>query len=252
MTNLMAPAIRTHPVSHHVRHYIGMLVAMVVGMMVLAPFWSPDRVDLAAGWMATTMAAGMAVWMWHRGHSGASIAEMTAAMYLPFLVLLIPWWAGLVSGEAVLIGGHVLMLPAMVVPLLRHPGHGAPRTHGLLSRWPTVLALLCTVDNMIRPTSMSAWTLLVLPLGYLAIGTFRRTLRPYLRLELAGLAGYLLLIVAALLWGPLFVGIGWLAHAGWDFWHHRRDAVVPKVFSEWCGVLDLVIGVSVIVFALTR
>ena len=244
----MAPPTRTH----HVRHYLEMLAAMAVGMIALGHFWSPARVDLAAAWMATTMAIGMAVWMWHRGHSGAAIAEMTAAMYAPFLLLLIPWWAGLIPGEAVLIGGHLLMLPAMVVPLLRHPEHGPPRTTGWLSRWPTALALVCTVDNMVNPRAVSPWTMLVLPVGYLVIGAFRRTLRPLLRLELAGLGGYLLLIAAALVWGPFVVGIGWLAHAGWDWWHHRRDAVVPRFYAEWCGVVDVVIGVSVLVFAVTR
>ena len=228
---------------------------MTVGMLVLGQFWTPARVDLAALWMATTMSMGMAVWMWHRGHSGAAIGEMTAAMYAPFLLLLIPWWAGLIPGAAVLIGGHLLMLPAMVVPLLRHPSHHEPRTTGWLSRWPTLLALLCTVDLLIHPGALSPWTMLVLPLGYLVIGAARRRLRPLLRLELAGLAAYLLLILAAVVAGPqlssILVGAGWLGHAGWDRWHHLRDAVVPRSYAEWCGVVDAVVGVSVIAFAVT-
>lgn len=133
------------------------------------------------------------------------------------------------------------------------PSSSRPIARGLLSRWPTALALLCTVDNLIDPRGLSPWTMLVLPVGYLVIGAFRRTLRPpMLRLQLAGLAAWLLLIAAALVWGPIVVGIGWLAHAGWDWWHHRHHAVVPKAYAEWCGVVDVVIGVSVIIFALTR
>jgi hypothetical protein len=245
-----------------VRHLIEMVAAMTVGMLVLGPFWAPDRTDLAAGWMATTMSVAMAVWMWHRGHGTAAIGEMTAAMYAPFLILLIPWWAGLVPSEAVILGGHVLMLPAMVLAMLRRIGeytgdHVHPPRTGLLSRWPTALALLCTVDLVIRPQPLAPWTLLALAFGYLIIGTVRRTLhpRPVLIRQLAALAGYLLLILisvfADVVLSTYLVGAGWLAHTGWDYWHHRRDEVVPRAFAEWCGVLDAVVGITVIWYATT-
>ena len=48
--------------------------------------------------MATNMAIGMGAWMRFRRHSWLAIAEMSAAMYLPFLVLLVPFWAGAISG----------------------------------------------------------------------------------------------------------------------------------------------------------
>jgi hypothetical protein len=246
MTHLVARP----PLRRHVRHYLEMLAAMVVGMLVAAHLWEPDRVDLAAAWTATGMAVGTAVWTWHRGHPGAAIAEMAAAAYAPYLLLLVPWWAGLLPGEAVLVGGHLLMLPAMAVPLLRHPGGHEPRTTGWPSRWPTALALLCTVDNLVRPVPLAPWTILVLPLGYLLIGALRGTLRPVLRVQLAALACYLLLVAAAHVWGPLVVGLGWLAHGAWDRWHHRRDAVVPRPYAEWCGVVDVVIGVSVVAYVL--
>ena len=235
---------------------------MMVGMLVLGPFWTPARTDLAAGWMATTMSVAMAVWMWHRGHGPAAIGEMTAAMYAPFLVLLIPWWAGLLPGEAVILGGHVLMLPAMVLVMLRRIGEytgdhvHAPRT-GLLTRWPTALAVLCTVDLIIRPQAIAPCTLLVLAFAYLIIGTVRRTLRPrpVLIRQLAASAAYLLLILISIFAGGVLsiylVGAGWFVHAGWDYWHHRRNEVVPRAFAEWCGVLDAVIGVTVIFYATT-
>src|SRR5690349_9349712 len=98
--------VRTRPWPF-ARHLLEMLAAMVVGMVALGPFWTPSRVDVSALWMATTMSVAMAVWMGYRGHSRAAIAEMTTAMYAPFLVLLIPWWAGLIPGPAVLLGGHL-------------------------------------------------------------------------------------------------------------------------------------------------
>ncbi len=44
--------------------------------------------------------------------------EMGAAMYLPFVVLFAPFWTGMISGSALFVIGHVLMLPAMVLAML--------------------------------------------------------------------------------------------------------------------------------------
>jgi hypothetical protein len=264
-------AVRTrHPALSRpfLRHLAEMLAAMVVGMLVLGPLWPlpaglSARADVASFVMATDMSIAMAVWMWHRGHPGAAIAEMTAAMVLPFALLLPPWYAGLIPAGAVEMGGHLLMLPAMVLAMLRRaeeyatPHAHAPARTGWLSRWPTALALLMTVDNMVDPRPLPAATMVVLPVGYLLIGAVRRTLRParVLGVQLAGLAGYLVLAAVALVApagvGLWLIGIGWLAHAGWDWWHHRHDAVVPRAYAEWCGVVDTVIGVSVLAYALT-
>jgi hypothetical protein len=56
--------------------------------------------------------------MRHRGHAWLHIGEMGAAMYLPFLVLMVPYWASMLGGGAFLAGGHVLMLPAMLGVML--------------------------------------------------------------------------------------------------------------------------------------
>jgi hypothetical protein len=107
-------------------HFVEMVVAMVVGMLVLAPLWTwvwPDLSSSPAAHamvMATDMAIGMAVWMRVRGHGRAGIVEMCAAMYVPFLVLLVPYGLGAITGEALMAGGHVLMLPAMALAMLRH------------------------------------------------------------------------------------------------------------------------------------
>ena len=37
---------------------------------------------------------------------------------LPFLVLLVPFWAGAITADALMTWGHVLMLPAMAAVLL--------------------------------------------------------------------------------------------------------------------------------------
>jgi flagellar biosynthetic protein FliP len=109
---------------HLIRHYLEMVVAMIVGMVALGPLESlvwpglHDRTDVMVLVMATNMAIAMSGWMWFRRHSWPAIAEMAGAMYLPFLVLLVPYWAGAVSGDAVMTWGHLLMLVAMAVPMV--------------------------------------------------------------------------------------------------------------------------------------
>jgi hypothetical protein len=272
MTSLTAnpPSLFTRP---FLRHLGEMIVAMLLGPLLIGPLWPyvvPDdvlaRADVAAAAMATGMVVTMSLWMWHRGHGPAAVAEMAAAMYVPYLVLLVPWWLGLVPSEAVTMGGHVLMLPAMVFAMWHraaeytthrpHPTRSGPWA-AVLNRWPTVFALLVTVDNLVDPRPVPAWAMLVLPLGYLVIGTARGTLRPrrVLVTQLAALAAYLVLVLAATVTSGdarlYLIGAGWLAHAGWDAWHHRRDAVVPRGYAEWCAVVDAVIGLSVLAVAVS-
>lgn len=113
------------PVVRFTLHFLEMVVAMLVGMIVLGPVWSfawPGLSDVMTAQvlvMATNMSLGMALWMKIRRHGWASIAEMSAAMYLPFLVLLPFYWTGVLPGMALMAAGHVLMLPAMLIAMLR-------------------------------------------------------------------------------------------------------------------------------------
>jgi hypothetical protein len=43
------------------------------------------------------MTVAMGAWMKIRGHGGRPIAEMGAAMFLPFVLLLIPPWMGVID-----------------------------------------------------------------------------------------------------------------------------------------------------------
>ncbi|MBU2666061.1 hypothetical protein KOI35_21335 [Actinoplanes bogorensis] len=111
-------------------HYLEMVVSMFVGMFALGPVWSwavpglSDHPDAAAMVMAVNMSIGMALWMRIRKHSWSHIGEMCAWMTAPFVVLLVPYWTGLISGDTLMTAGHILMFPAMLVPMLRtHDGH---------------------------------------------------------------------------------------------------------------------------------
>ncbi|SCF10845.1 hypothetical protein GA0070607_5628 [Micromonospora coriariae] len=260
---------------HLLRHLAEMALAMVAGMLLLGPLWDAagvtlglagplGRPEVAALVMATDMTIGMTVWMRYRAHRWLAVGEMAAAMYVPFLLLFAPMWAGLLDADAMLLGGHLLMVPAMVLVAVRHR-HETPvavRRHpavvALAHRWPTGLALLMGLDLVFDPKVLSPWTMLVLPGGYLVIGLARGTLRGpgVLTTQLLGLVGWVALTLIAVTAGgrtaAWLVAFGWLAHAGWDLVHHRSGRVVPRGYAEWCGVLDAVVGVAVILAILTN
>lgn len=114
------------------RHYLEMVVVMVmvIGMAAFGALESwlltgiahsavLERPDIETLVMATNMTIPMAAWMRFRGHAWPPILEMSAAMYLPFSVLFVPLWMGLISGSTLMAAGHVLMLLAMAVAMLR-------------------------------------------------------------------------------------------------------------------------------------
>ncbi|MEV4495947.1 hypothetical protein AB0J84_09600 [Micromonospora arborensis] len=255
-------------------HLGEMALAMVAGMLLLESLWelagtalgvgdALARPEVAALVMATNMTIGMTVVMRYRAHRWRAVGEMAAAMYVPFLLLLVPFRAGLIDAEALLLGGHLLMIPAMVLVAVRHR-HEAPaavRRHrvvvALAHRWPTGLAVLMTVELWVDPRVLSPWTMLVLPGGYLAIGVARRTLRRrrVLATQLGGLAVWVALTLVAVTVGgqaaAWLVALGWLAHAGWDLVDHRTAKVVPRGYAEWCGVFDAALAGTMILAILT-
>jgi hypothetical protein len=130
------PAARNRRRRKLVVHYLEMVVAMAVGMVALHPVWS-FLLD-AAGWsafldvpeamamvMATNMTIAMTAWMRFRGHSWICCVEMGAAMYLPFVVLFVPMWLGLLSVSGMFLWGHVLMLVAMAGAMAIRPSEYA-------------------------------------------------------------------------------------------------------------------------------
>ncbi len=125
MDHTTEPKTRNRAVLHFTRHAVEMLLAMVAGMIVLEPVWSfawPDlakNVTAGALVMATNMSLGMALWMRVRRHGWASIVEMSAAMYLPYVLFLPFFWTGLVTGSTLMTVGHVLMVPAMLAAMVR-------------------------------------------------------------------------------------------------------------------------------------
>jgi hypothetical protein len=138
---------RGRPARRFAVHYLEMVLAMVAGMVILGPLeslalnaagWSSalDDAGVNAMVMATNMTFAMAGWMRFRGHTIRPIVEMSAAMYLPFLVLLVPLWHGVITHNTFVVVGHVLMLLGMLLAMLARPadyiGHHAT---DLRHRW---------------------------------------------------------------------------------------------------------------------
>ncbi|MFP3966352.1 DUF6010 family protein [Actinomadura fulvescens] len=271
-------------------HYVEMVIAMIIGEALFAGVWRAGSVllgepaflarpDVDSLVMATNMSLGMAIWMRVRGHAWPGIAEMCAAMYVPFVALFPFLWTSTLSASDFMMWGHMLMLVAMLVVMLRrrteyagsHHDHAKPTATTaavaaptgtksrvmaeLKHRWPTGLALVMTVDLWVAPMVPPAWTLLVLPGAYLLIGAVRRTLTGSreLAIQLGGLLAYLGLVAAAMSVDPdltpYLVAAGWLLHAVWDVVHHRAGKVVPRGYAEWCTVFDLAIGATIIIAA---
>lgn len=105
-------------------HYVEMVLAMFVGMGVLALPWMliwPDLDEYPVAdtlVMAANMTIGMAAWMALRGHGRQMIVEMSAAMVAPFLLLLVPYTAGVITADTVMMAGHMLMFLTMLAAML--------------------------------------------------------------------------------------------------------------------------------------
>jgi hypothetical protein len=111
-------------------HYLEMIVVMLVAMALLGGAVSLvfallghasllHYAGLRAFVMTANMTVGMTVWMRLRGHGWPTTLEMDVAMVLPVVLLIGPYSAGMLSGEALLGLMHALMLPFMFVAMLR-------------------------------------------------------------------------------------------------------------------------------------
>jgi hypothetical protein len=93
--------------------------------------WDHDLPALFLFAMAFTMTVPMVGWMRYRGHGWRACAEMSAAMFLPTLVVVGMLTAG-VGGDvhSLMAIQHVAMFPAMFVAmLLRREEYGGAHAH---------------------------------------------------------------------------------------------------------------------------
>ncbi|WP_372665365.1 hypothetical protein [Amycolatopsis kentuckyensis] len=121
MTTTAPPRTTGRKLARFTGHYVEMVAAMLIGMVALHPLWPQawlERADVDALVMATNMTSAMTAAMLLRRHSWPRIAEMAAAMYLPFVALLVPFWLGAISGGTLMIAGHVVMFPLMLAAMV--------------------------------------------------------------------------------------------------------------------------------------
>ncbi|PZG07646.1 hypothetical protein C1I95_30810 [Micromonospora craterilacus] len=100
--------------------------------------------------------------------------------------------------------------------------------------WLCVAALGIAIFGFVRAGWRPAWSLPLQSAAMLALG-----------------AAALLALKADHVTGGVIVSVALFGHAAWDVWHHRTGRVVVRSLAEFCGVLDVLLGVGVLVVTLT-
>jgi stage V sporulation protein SpoVS len=97
--------------------------------------------------------------------------------------------------------------------------------------------------------------LLAAAAAFLVLGAVRGQLREPggLTLQAAGMFAFGAIALAALYVAPeagvYLVALALFGHAAWDTFHYLKDRVVTRPYAEFCGVLDLVLSVVILVLA---
>jgi len=113
---------RGRQILRFLRHFGEMVLAMLLGMavfeVVTGVVFIPMGPEVSALAMAVAMTVPMVVWMRIRNHTWRLNAEMAGAMIVPTLLLIGASRLGLVPHTSLMLGTHILMLPAMLAVML--------------------------------------------------------------------------------------------------------------------------------------
>jgi hypothetical protein len=121
---------RRRQIGHFVVHYFEMCLPMCIGFAIgdLVYFWAAGRFgysrpfrqlpELSVLVVTFTMTAPMAAWMLFRGMPRRATAEMSAAMPILALVLLVLGWVAILPKTNLALWEHGLMMPVMLIPML--------------------------------------------------------------------------------------------------------------------------------------
>lgn len=120
--------------------------------------------------------------------------------------------------------------------------------------WIVVVAATLTVV-MLRALDVDPWPVLAtVVLALVAVGLLNGQLRRpgfYVAQApgaIAFMAAGLVVLALPTTAAGFLVAAGLIGHATWDFIHLRADKIVARSFAEWCGVLDLTLGLGVLTF----
>ena len=152
--------------------------------------------------------------------------------------------------------GFVPSLPALIV-LMALVYVGAAALGRRRAPW-VVLLVALPVAFFLPQTSRGdpPVVLLAAAAAFLVVGAVRgqRLREPGgLGLQAAGVLIFGVIALAAVYAAPgvgaYLVAFALFGHAAWDAFHYARDRVVTRTYAEFCGVLDLVLGVVILVQA---
>ncbi|WP_283136695.1 hypothetical protein [Rhizohabitans arisaemae] len=119
--------------------------------------------------------------------------------------------------------------------------------------WPvlvagTTLFMVLRVLDVIAPSAVFAGAALIVLIWGAMGGQLHRP--GVFRIQALGMLGFGALALAGLIVDPALgrylVAAGWLLHGVWDFIHLKLDKVVARSYAEWCGVLDILIAVELV------
>ena len=122
--------------------------------------------------------------------------------------------------------------------------------------WPVLVVgiggfVLLRLQDRVEPA------VVLLGLSLLAVlwGTVRGGLgRPSFLLQVAGFVAFGAVALTGLVLAPeaarYAIAAGWFGHGLWDLAHMRANAGVSRTGAEWCGVVDVLVGVQLAVVPL--
>ncbi len=164
-----------------------------------------------------------------------------------------PVLVGVLCAAGFLLGPVSADMPATIVGIAALAYLSAAATERRAAAW--VFVGVGTVVKVGAEVADVSWIPPILGLGVLLAGYGLLRRRSGTLIQSAAMLGYLGLAVVALLVGPsaglALAGAVLAAHALWDMWHYRRDAVVHRPLALWCIGLDITAGTACVVLAAT-
>lgn len=109
------------------------------------------------------------------------------------------------------------------------------------------------VLRLLNLSSALLFAFLVIAVGFLLFSLVRGRAgnRGSLSLQTIGMLGFgalaLSVLYVDLTWAGYLIVAALLTHAIWDAFHLWRNRVVATSYAEFCGVLDLVLGVAILI-----
>lgn len=171
---------------------------------------------------------------------------------------LVSWWPTLAG---IALAGFVasnMSTGSELAPILAASGLvylGAAALQRPSAAWPLFFGtfVVITAGRIGTANFDATWVFLGLAVLFAGYGLLHGAARPIDGLPLqaiamvgVGTAAAIALIVNEDV-GAYLVAAGLLGHAAWDVYHHRANKVVARSMAEFCGVLDTLLAVAIVV-----